>query len=187
MPASAAAQMALGNSEPVNPATSPSAQRIAPPITAPVLENKIEEAIATPMEEKVVTPVVAAATNEPIKAIEKVHEMAKESADETPKTNREPKSIGGLVFKVQVCATQKNVEAPFIQSTYKLPETVVAEMHEGWHKFTVGGYPQYASAKEKREELAPYNLPGPFVTAYNNGSRITVQEALMISKQQWVK
>jgi hypothetical protein len=60
-------------------------------------------------------------------------------------------------------------------------------MHDGWFKFTVGGWGTYADARSKRDELAPYNLPGPFVTAYNSGTRITVQEALMITKQSWVK
>jgi hypothetical protein len=92
-----------------------------------------------------------------------------------------------LLFKVQVCATHRTVDATFVKTNYKLPEEVMQEMHEGWFKFTVGGYGQYVEARNKREELAPYNLPGPFVTAYNNGNRITVQEALMISKQQWVK
>ena len=94
---------------------------------------------------------------------------------------------GGLVFKVQVCATHRTVDATFVKNNYKLTDDVIQEMHEGWFKFTVGTYGQYAEARNKREDLAPFNLPGPFVTAYNNGNRITVQEALMISKQQWVK
>jgi hypothetical protein len=95
--------------------------------------------------------------------------------------------MAGLVFKVQVCATHRTVDATYVKTNYKLADEVMQEMHEGWFKFTVGGYGQYVEARNKREALAPFNLPGPFVTAYNNGNRITVQEALMISKQQWVK
>jgi hypothetical protein len=96
-------------------------------------------------------------------------------------------AISGLVFKVQVCATHRTVDANYIKTNYKLPEEVMQEMHEGWFKYTVGGYAKYSEARNKREDLVAYNLPGPFVTAYNNGNRITVQEALMIDKQQWVK
>jgi hypothetical protein len=96
-------------------------------------------------------------------------------------------AISGLVFKVQVCATHRTVDANYIKTNYKLPEEVMQEMHEGWFKYTVGGYAKYIEARNKREDLVSYNLPGPFVTAYNNGNRITVQEALMIDKQQWVK
>jgi hypothetical protein len=101
--------------------------------------------------------------------------------------NKNTSTLAGLVFKVQVCATHRTVDANFVKTNYKLQDEVIQEMHEGWFKFTVGGYGQYVEARNKREDLAPNNLPGPFVTAYNNGNRITVQEALMISKQQWVK
>jgi len=60
-------------------------------------------------------------------------------------------------------------------------------MHDGWHKFTVGAFDVYGDARNHREDVKGENkITGPFVTAYNTGNRITVQEALMISKQQWV-
>ena len=61
------------------------------------------------------------------------------------------------------------------------------DMHEGWHKFTVGQFNRYKEARNHRENVRSNNkIVGPFVTAYNQGTRITVQEALMITKQQWV-
>jgi len=120
-----------------------------------------------------------AASSEPKSDVNKSQDLAS--------SNNATVAIAGLVFKVQVCATHRTVDAAFVKANYKLPEDVMQEMHEGWFKFTVGGYQLYSEARNKRENLAPFNLPGPFVTAYNNGNRITVQEALMISKQQWVK
>jgi hypothetical protein len=46
----------------------------------------------------------------------------------------------------------------------------------------------YKGARNYREIIKDqHKIEGPFVTAYNNGTRITVQEALMISKDQWVQ
>jgi len=61
-------------------------------------------------------------------------------------------------------------------------------MHQGWHKYTVGEHQIYKGARNHREVIkTQHNIKGPFVTAYNNGVRITVQEALMISKDSWIQ
>ena len=61
-------------------------------------------------------------------------------------------------------------------------------MHQGWHKYTVGNFFKYAGAREHREDIRNNKkIKGPFVTAYNKGTRITVQEALMITKDKWVQ
>ena len=150
-----------------NPTKAPEVTEETEPITTS--QNKVENAGYEVAEQP-----IAAKANIPAVAEKKLPTM-------------NSNSMAGLVFKVQVCATHKTVDAPFVKSSFKLTDEVMQEMHEGWYKFTVGGYAQYTEARNKREDLAPYNLPGPFVTAYNNGNRITVQEALMISKQQWVK
>ena len=62
------------------------------------------------------------------------------------------------------------------------------ERHEGWIKYTTGRYGAYQEARDQRQAYVSggHNFPGPFVAAYNNGDRITVQEALMLSQQRWV-
>jgi hypothetical protein len=186
LPSNAAAQMAVNENKATNvaqntPVTTPNNNESTAPTNTNNAEQVVEEIQAKSQvpEQKVAAP-------------DKQEEIAKnEIKAEAPISKKSNSAnsapMAGLVFKVQVCATHKTVDATFVKTNYKLADEVVQEMHEGWFKFTVGGYGQYAEARNKREDLAPYNLPGPFVTAYNNGNRITVQEALMISKQQWVK
>ena len=66
---------------------------------------------------------------------------------------------------------------------------VSIERHEGWIKYVTGKHSDYRSAHDQRDGFvrAGHNFRGPFVTAYNNGDRITVQEALMITHQKWVQ
>lgn len=213
MPANAAAQMAVNE----NTATSSDQNKTVAvsnvnernaPVSQTTTEKSIEEmheksketstekiettatnVAKTETENVNKTEVVSEAKKEVEKIVEPEQKVASVAKEEpiAPGGNNSTAPVAGLLFKVQVCATHRTVDATFVKTNYKLPEEVMQEMHEGWFKFTVGGYGQYVEARNKREELAPYNLPGPFVTAYNNGNRITVQEALMISKQQWVK
>jgi cell division septation protein DedD len=91
-----------------------------------------------------------------------------------------------LQFRVQICALRSTGAADDVAKDLGLTETITQEMHEGWHKFTVGNFNSYSQAKSRRKELSA--LPtGPFVAAYNQGTRITVQEALMVAGQKWVK
>ena len=102
-------------------------------------------------------------------------------------TNNPRGNSTGISFKVQIVASHKSVSESYINKHYGINESIALESHEGWVKYTVGGYAEYRSARDKRQKLSPYDLPGPFVTAYNSGERITVQEALMVANQDWVK
>ncbi len=94
----------------------------------------------------------------------------------------------GVRYKVQIAAAHKVVDAKYFQSRHGFGEKFSIENHEGWVKYTTGSFEVYRGARDDRERIkARYNFNGPFVTAYNDGVRITVQEALMISRQQWYK
>lgn len=100
-----------------------------------------------------------------------------------------PAPENGISYKVQILAGHKVVTEKYIQKTYNFNESFVLDNHEGWVKYITGSYSDYKQARDKREDLvvALHKFPGPFVTAYNTGERITVQEALMITNQQWIK
>ncbi len=93
----------------------------------------------------------------------------------------------GVRYKVQVLAAHKTVSSRYIKKRYGYSGKIALENHEGWVKYTTGKYNVYKDARDKRESLGSFDFPGPFVTAYNSGDRITVQEALMITKQDWVQ
>lgn len=103
------------------------------------------------------------------------------------KVSRAPEAEKGVTYKVQILAAHRVVNKTYFKQRHGFSEDFNIENHEGWVKYTTGRFGEYKQARDERERLkSDYNtLPGPFVTAYNNGDRITVQEALLISKQQW--
>jgi len=96
-------------------------------------------------------------------------------------------SSSSIEYKVQILAAHKIASKNYFHSRHNFKENFDIENHEGWVKFTIGSYSKYKGARDKRENISSHNFPGPFVTAYNNNERITVQEALMISKQNWLQ
>ena len=95
---------------------------------------------------------------------------------------------GEVNYRVQICALRKKVTTDYFVKSHQINEKIYLNMHQGWHKYTVGNFNQYVGARDHREDIRNNKkIKGPFVTAYNNGTRITVQEALMITKDKWVQ
>ena len=93
-----------------------------------------------------------------------------------------------LHYRVQIIALQKrNRSTEYIANLYKINETVMKEPEGGFRKYTVGTHNEYKEARDARETFKPKGVIAPFVTAYNRGRRITVQEALMVSSQKWYR
>lgn len=61
------------------------------------------------------------------------------------------------------------------------------EQVNGLNKYTNGSFADYNGAHDQRNEIRTNGGTDAFVTAYNNGNRITVQEALMITTQKWIQ
>lgn len=107
----------------------------------------------------------------------------------TTSTNNNIAIANGQVnYRVQICALRKKVTTDYFVKSHQINENIYLNMHQGWHKYTVGNFNQYVAARDHREDIRNNKkIKGPFVTAYNNGTRITVQEALMITKDKWVQ
>ena len=105
---------------------------------------------------------------------------------DNPVTNTPPPSTG-VNYKVQICASHSTVGSSYFQGRYGLTENISLENHDGWVKYTVGSHKTYKDAHDSRDNIKGKGIYDAFVTAYNQGKRITVQEALMISQQTWVR
>ncbi len=117
-------------------------------------------------------------------------------AQQQPKQTTQPKKVtsipapeNGVVYKVQISAGHREVGKGYFAARHRYHGDYSIERHQGWIKYVTGRFGSYSEARDQRVAFnnAGHAFPGPFVTAYNNGDRITVQEALVLSNQKWVQ
>lgn len=105
-------------------------------------------------------------------------------AVETPAKTPE---VSGIYFRVQLMATSRPVAIESKFAKYKMGK-IYKENQNGLYKYTTGSFKNYADAREYIDQLAAATeFKQAFVTAYNNGKRISVREALNITRQEWFK
>lgn len=94
----------------------------------------------------------------------------------------------GVYYRIQLAAGLRTVDIDRYFGRRDVPGEVRTEIHEGWIKYSVGSYHDYRSARDQRVHIWNTTpIHDAFVTAYNEGTRITVQEALMIANHRWYK
>lgn len=163
-------------------------------VTPAIPQNDSDTAGQTKIEESqsdVNRPEIAAAEE----TLEPAVTTENEQATETPSTKNRtdgnivnvPDPETGIFYRVQIAAGKNNLRQPLFASIYRFDEKFNIENINGLFKYTTGHFQVYKAARDGRERItAQYEkFQGPFVTAYNSGERITVQEALMVTSQRW--
>lgn len=108
-----------------------------------------------------------------------VRESGAQMPDEAPE-------MPVISFEVQVAATKKAVVTDYFEEklNFRLPTT--EEESGDWWKYSTGNHEEYAEARAMRNQIREnHQFLGPFVIARRNGRRISVQEALTTTGQQW--
>lgn len=161
-----------------------------PPAPTPVPTPTVPEpVVATPPV--TVPPVVAPPVSNPVASTPPSKNPVKVDGSVTAGYGKSvtpsvPVPESGITYKVQITAAHREVGKPYFIQRHHYSGDFSIEHNDGWIKYVTGMFDRYNAARDQRQAYidAKYNFPGPFVTAYNNGERITVQEALMIAKQR---
>lgn len=94
----------------------------------------------------------------------------------------------GVYYRVQIAAGHKPIDIKRYFTRYNIKYDIRTEKHDGWYKYSIGSFKEYKEARDFRIFIwNTSKINDAFVTAYNNGTRITVQEALMITNQKWYR
>ncbi len=188
MPSQDGATTAIAENTTPEPAEEPTPEVEEP--TTPAQDAVVDEPISR--EETAVSEEPVIEERPAVEQPTRREETASSNPTPTPEPapTRDNTNSNGVNYKVQIMATKGNVSSDvqgYFKRTYSFTEEKVnMESHEGWSKFTIGSHGNYKSARDRRNQVTSgYNFPGPFVTAYVNGRRTTVQDALMVGREKW--
>lgn len=87
-----------------------------------------------------------------------------------PEANIQTENEKGVVFRIQIAATNKYFTPGQAADLYNLNDKVKLIPHNGLNKYLVGDFKAYNKAKDKLEEIKT-NVPGAFIVKYVNGIR----------------
>ena len=87
----------------------------------------------------------------------------------------------GVYYRVQLAATKVYWDAVTSFASYNISRPVRVEWHNAMYKYTAGSFSKYGEANDFRQTMVTKGIPGAFVVAYRNGSRINVADARRVT------
>jgi len=151
--------------------------------------EEVVENVVTPSMIPVIEPDTEKEEKAPSEIGEETATASNDEADSPTDSNiiTVPQPETGVFYRVQIAAGKNNLKKGVFEKLYTFHEGFKLENHKGWFKYTTGYHQVYKSARDDRQRIkGKYGeFQGPFVTAYSDGVRISVQEALMVTAQKW--
>ena len=87
-----------------------------------------------------------------------------------------------MIYKVQIGAFRENVPTDILNLYISLKDVEKENAGNPITVYTSGSFKKYPEAEAHRNELIQKGIANPFVVPYNHGVRITMSEALELTK-----
>jgi len=117
-----------------------------------------------------------------IEEIQQSDQMTVKDRTDDDDTMLQPEN--GIYFRIQLLASHEDLDVNTYFAKFRLILNVKKEIHEGLRKYTVGSFTSYKDATDYCSYLwSKTNIKDAFVTAYYNGRRIAVHDAIMMKNK----
>lgn len=109
------------------------------------------------------------------------------SGAQLPGIQRDTPPAHGLAYAVQLLANHRDLTAEELATELGYTGSHTIYKHEGWHKYLTPEVTTYQEAHDVRSKVwTSTTATDAFVTASLEGTRISLQEALLLSNQTWI-